>query len=180
MTKKLFYTFALLFAFVLVSAQSCQQKSAPVNENSNDDAMMEDNFDNTMTDDEATESGDEMKREQDGAMMEEKNEGAMMAEEGGMMSDGEVKTFEIDGGKFYFSPNSITVNKGDTVKIVFNNVDGFHDFRIDEFNAKTKQINTGESETIEFVADQAGSFEYYCSVGNHRQLGMVGTLVVNE
>jgi uncharacterized cupredoxin-like copper-binding protein len=31
---------------------------------------------------------------------------------------------------------------------------------------------------VQFVADKTGTFEFYCSVGNHRQMGMVGTLVV--
>ncbi|MFN2312139.1 MAG: plastocyanin/azurin family copper-binding protein, partial [Spirochaetia bacterium] len=36
------------------------------------------------------------------------------------------------------------------------------------------------SQTVEFVADRAGSFEFYCSVPGHRQAGMYGTFVVVE
>lgn len=89
-----------------------------------------------------------------------------------------VKRFEVEGKPFSFSLKEIRVAKGDTVEIVYTNKDGFHDWVIDEFKAKTKQIKTGESETIRFVADEVGSFEYYCSVGTHRQQGMVGTLIV--
>ncbi|MEY4731380.1 MAG: hypothetical protein RL681_326, partial [Candidatus Parcubacteria bacterium] len=46
------------------------------------------------------------------------------------------------------------------------------------FNAATKVLTDGQSETIEFVANKAGTFEYYCSVGSHRQMGMKGTLTV--
>jgi plastocyanin len=53
-----------------------------------------------------------------------------------------------------------------------------HDLRIDEFNAKTSVIQGGQTQTIEFIADKTGSFEYYCSVGTHRQMGMRGTLTV--
>ena len=35
-------------------------------------------------------------------------------------------------------------------------------------------------EVLEFTADKAGSFEYYCSVGEHKAMGMVGTLKVEE
>lgn len=105
---------------------------------------------------------------------------AMMASDSGMMeSTGSVKEFTVEGSNFKFLPATMTVNKGDTVKITFKNTGGFHDFVIDEFKgAKTKQIGANASETIEFVADKAGTFEYYCSVGNHRGMGMKGTLTV--
>jgi nitrosocyanin len=91
-----------------------------------------------------------------------------------------VKEFAVEGGMYYFTPKEITVNKGDTVKIVFTNKEGMHDFVIDEFNARTKIIQTGQTDTITFVADKAGTFEYYCSVGDHRAKGMKGMLIVAE
>jgi plastocyanin len=87
-------------------------------------------------------------------------------------------SFTVEGSQFKFTPNELKVKKGDTVEIVFKNSEGFHDWVLDEFNAKTKQISAGESETISFVADKTGTFEYYCSVGKHRQMGMVGNLIV--
>ena len=90
----------------------------------------------------------------------------------------EVKTFNITGRKFAFSPTEIRVKRGDQVKIVFTSIDGFHDWTVDEFNAATTQVNTGETATVQFLADRTGTFEYYCSVGNHRQMGMVGQLIV--
>ncbi len=89
-----------------------------------------------------------------------------------------VKNFTVEGGNFYFKPTSMTVNKGDKVKITFVNKGGYHDLVIDEFNVRTPQIKDGQSATIEFTADKTGSFEYYCSVGEHRQMGMKGTLIV--
>lgn len=89
-----------------------------------------------------------------------------------------VKEFTVDGSNFKFSPNTINVKKGDTVKITLKNIGGFHDFRIDAFKVATKQIKEGTTETVTFVADKAGSFEYYCSVGKHKSMGMVGTLTV--
>jgi plastocyanin len=89
-----------------------------------------------------------------------------------------VKTFEVAGGAFYFKPNMLTVKEGDTVRIVFKNEGGMHDWALDEFNVRTPVIKSGESATVEFVANKVGTFEYYCSVGNHRAMGMVGKLVV--
>ncbi len=95
-------------------------------------------------------------------------------------TDGGVttKTFTVSGSNFSFDLKTIEVNKGDRVKIVFKNTVGKHDWRIDEFNASTKVIGAGEEETIQFLANKSGSFEYYCSVGSHRAMGMKGTLVV--
>jgi plastocyanin len=89
-----------------------------------------------------------------------------------------VKEFTVMGSAFKFEPATLTVNKGDKVKITFKNLGGTHDFTIDELDVKTKTIQSGQEETVEFTASQAGSFEYYCSVANHRQMGMKGTLVV--
>ena len=93
-------------------------------------------------------------------------------------NDGEVKTFTVDAQNFSFSMKEIKVKKGDRVRIVLVNKQGFHDWVVDEFNAKTKQIQAGSSDTIEFTADQVGTFQFYCSVGQHRSMGMVGNLIV--
>ena len=61
---------------------------------------------------------------------------------------------------FSFTPSAVTVKKGEAVKIVFKNADGFHDFKIDAFKVATQRINTGGEEIVEFVADKAGTFEY--------------------
>lgn len=89
-----------------------------------------------------------------------------------------AKVFAVEGTNFAFSQKEIRVKKGDTVRINLTSKDGFHDFVIDEFNAATDGVQTGESVSVEFVADKAGSFEYYCSIGSHRQLGMKGALIV--
>lgn len=97
-----------------------------------------------------------------------------------VMEDGtvEAREFTVTGSNFKFEPKIITVKKDDRVRIIFKNAGGTHDFKIDEFNVATKQLKDGETETIEFVASQTGRFEYYCSIGTHRQMGMVGTLIV--
>jgi plastocyanin len=91
---------------------------------------------------------------------------------------GAVKEFTITASNYKFSPNTMSVNVGDTVKVTLKNSGGDHDFVIDEFNAATKELSNGESDTIEFVADKAGTYEFYCSVSNHRAMGMTGTLTV--
>ncbi len=88
------------------------------------------------------------------------------------------KKFEVNGQPFSFDPKEIKVKKGDMVIITFHNKLGMHDWVLDEFNVRTKQLKAGETETISFVANKTGTFEFYCSVGNHRMMGMKGNLIV--
>lgn len=89
-----------------------------------------------------------------------------------------VREFIVTGQNFSFNPSSMVVKQGDRVKITFNNSQGFHDFRIDEYGVASKQSSSPSTEVLEFTADKVGSFVYYCSVGTHRAMGMLGTLVV--
>lgn len=93
---------------------------------------------------------------------------------------GNVREFTVIGSNFAFAPTLMTAKKGETVRITFVNSGGKHDLKIDEFHVATKIIEGGAQETIEFVADKVGSFEYYCSVGSHRAMGMKGALTVTE
>jgi len=90
------------------------------------------------------------------------------------------KEFTVTAQNYSFTPSAITVKKGDKVKITLKNVEGFHDLKLDEFNVATERVSEGQEKTIEFVADKTGTFEYYCSVGNHRAMGMKGTFTVEE
>jgi plastocyanin len=92
----------------------------------------------------------------------------------------EVKEITVASKGMTFTTEEIRVRKGDVIRLTFQNGGGTHDWVLDEFDAKTKVIRGGTSETIEFTADQAGTFEFYCSVANHRRMGMVGKFVVIE
>ncbi|MDA3950092.1 MAG: cupredoxin domain-containing protein [Spirochaeta sp.] len=93
-------------------------------------------------------------------------------------SSASVKEITVENDGLSFIPEEIRVNEGDRIRLTFRNTGGFHDWVIDEFDAATSQYSGGTSETIEFVADEAGEFEFYCSVGNHRARGMWGTFIV--
>ncbi|MBI5621256.1 cupredoxin domain-containing protein [Candidatus Falkowbacteria bacterium] len=89
-----------------------------------------------------------------------------------------VKVVAVSGQNFSFNPAAITVKQGQKVKVNFSNVGGTHDWNLDAFNAHTGVIGDGQTASVEFIADQAGTFEYYCSIGQHRAMGMVGKLIV--
>jgi nitrite reductase (NO-forming) len=71
---------------------------------------------------------------------------------------------------------------GDTVRITVINGDPMmHDLKIDEFGVYTGGLLEDEQTVVvEFVADKAGTFSYYCSVPGHRAVGMEGKLTVVE
>lgn len=95
-----------------------------------------------------------------------------------VVTSGEEVEVTVEGSNFKFSPSTIKASKGDTVRLTFKSSGGIHDLTVDEFDVQTSQLGDGEEEEVEFVAGKTGTFEYYCSVGNHRNMGMVGKLVV--
>ncbi len=90
----------------------------------------------------------------------------------------QAQTLTVEAANFSFSPNTIKVKKGTKIKITFKSNQGTHDFVLNDFKVRTKLLQANQSQTVEFTANKVGSFEYYCSVGDHRQMGMKGTLVV--
>lgn len=92
--------------------------------------------------------------------------------------DTDMKVVAVEAGAFYYKPNEIRVKKGEKVKIEMKSVDMMHDFVVDELGIKMPVTKSGEMGTVEFTAEKTGTFEYYCSVGEHRAKGQVGKLIV--
>ncbi|MEX0930908.1 MAG: plastocyanin/azurin family copper-binding protein [Candidatus Paceibacterota bacterium] len=90
----------------------------------------------------------------------------------------DVKVFNISAENFTFDVTEMRVQEGDTVTINFTVTEGLHDLVIDEFDVATPQMTANGQSSVTFVADAAGTYEYYCSVGSHRAMGMVGSLIV--
>lgn len=65
-----------------------------------------------------------------------------------------------------FEPTKIEVNKGDKVTIYMTNIeqttDELHGIGINEYNINVV-IDPGETKVIEFIADKAGVFPFYCT-----------------
>lgn len=94
----------------------------------------------------------------------------------------EMESFtEIIDEKYYpqFSLKEMRVKKWDKVKIMINTTQWTHDFKIDEFWVYA-ETPTGEVTTVEFTADKAGEFVYWCTKPDHRENGHWGTLIVEE
>jgi cytochrome c oxidase subunit II len=92
---------------------------------------------------------------------------------------GDVKTIDVTASRFQFEPATISVAQGESVRLRLHSADRSHAFAIKAFRVKALIPKGGETVTVEFVADQAGTFAFtcseYCGTGHS---GMRGTLVV--
>lgn len=93
-------------------------------------------------------------------------------------TSGNVKEFDMTAKQWEFSPSTITVNQGDTVKLTIESIDVAHGFALPTFGVN-EELVPGETVNIEFVADKKGTYTFFCSVqcgAGHSD--MKGTLIV--
>jgi len=61
-----------------------------------------------------------------------------------------------------------TFAKGELESVHFINEDydtkSLHNFNIDEFNVHTRDLGYYESQTVTFIADKPGTYQYYCTI----------------
>lgn len=101
-------------------------------------------------------------------------------------------TTGFDNGRFVFigvggdidgivNPD-LNIELGDTVVLNLIGGDGLeHDLAIDEFGVQSdKVVAPGAVTTVTFRADQAGTFDYYCTIPGHRQNGMEGRVRIGN
>jgi cytochrome c oxidase subunit II len=100
-----------------------------------------------------------------------------MVDESGMVKEVKVP---LVAENFSFGTSEIKVKKGSKLVVSVTNKEGFHDLLIDELKINTGMIPEGETMEVEIPTTTAGSFEYYCSVGSHRSMGMKGMLIIEE
>jgi len=65
--------------------------------------------------------------------------------------------------QFAYTPETITVNKGDKVVLRLESEDVTHGFYLDGYGV-TAEVSPGRPTTVEFTADRAGKFRYRCSI----------------
>lgn len=88
----------------------------------------------------------------------------------------------VAAGLYTLRPSTYQAHKGDQVLVTLKGAvgnAGRHALLIDEFGIKLENVGPNEFKNATFSATKAGSFKYYCNVGNHRQLGMEGTLTIS-
>ncbi len=84
----------------------------------------------------------------------------------------ETKEFTLNAFRFGYTPNTISINKGDKIKIIINNTDALHGIRIPDLNLKGNDF-------IEFTAEKTGEFDWYCAnMCGKGHMEMKGKLIV--
>ena len=99
-------------------------------------------------------------------------------DEGGESSGGQ--TVELVATEFTFDPADVSVDEaGETTFTVSNEGEFPHALEIEGngIEEETEELSPGESGSVT-VELEPGEYELYCPIGDHRDRGMEGTLVV--
>ena len=102
---------------------------------------------------------------------------------GAAASGGGGKTITIDATDFAFSPGSVSIKTPGTYTfVVVNKGQAEHALQIDGPGLEQETDTVGAGETAEMTVEltQAGEYEIYCPVGEHRKLGMDGRVHVQS
>jgi cytochrome c oxidase subunit 2 len=73
------------------------------------------------------------------------------------------RRIEIDAKKFSYSPNEITLKKGEPVVLVFHSEDVTHGFKLSDMNIKADDIKKGKDSEVSFTPTQVGHFVGKCA-----------------
>ncbi len=85
----------------------------------------------------------------------------------------------VEAGNMYYSPQSLEIEVGETVQ--WYNENGYHDVVITSGpEILSLPPVSGPNIIGSLTFTTPGTYEYICSIGSHANMGMVGTIVVNE
>ena len=90
------------------------------------------------------------------------------------------RVIHITAKKFDFSPESITLKKGEPVVLEISSADREHGFNLRAFGVRTN-VSPGNVSRIRLTPDKTGKFTFTCDVfcgDGHEE--MAGTVIVNE
>jgi plastocyanin len=100
-------------------------------------------------------------------------------DQGGGDSGGQ--RIEIVGTEFQLEPSEVQLDAPGTYTFVFSNEGGtIHALEVEGHGIEeaTGEIEAGETVELTVELPEAGEYELYCPVGNHKDEGMEGTIVV--
>ena len=88
------------------------------------------------------------------------------------------REFTVTARDYRFAPNRLEVMQDDLVKVTVQSADHAYSLTIDEYRV-SRRVPAGGTTTLEFRADQTGTFTFYSNLTNDaRHTKMSGQLVV--
>ena len=90
------------------------------------------------------------------------------------------RVIRINAKKFDFTPETITLKKGEPVVLEISSADRKHGFKLDAFGIRA-DVNPGAVTRVRLTPDKTGKFTFTCDVfcgDGHEE--MSGTVVVTE
>jgi uncharacterized cupredoxin-like copper-binding protein len=95
--------------------------------------------------------------------------------------DSAQQTVSISETEFSLDPSSVEVSEPGTVTFeVTNNGQIAHALEVEGMGVEdeTESIEPGQSATLTVELNEAGSYEMYCPIDDHKDMGMEGTVQV--
>ncbi len=97
----------------------------------------------------------------------------------GKPSESDYREFTITAKDSGFEPSTLTVKKGEKVRLIITATDCEHEFRLQAFDI-LQALKKGDPEIIEFTASKSGTFEFkssvYCGKGHGKMRGRLEVL----
>jgi uncharacterized cupredoxin-like copper-binding protein len=103
------------------------------------------------------------------------------------------RTIELTADEFNFTPDSLDIDKGETIEFVITNEgQSQHEFALgsehahqsgmehDSSTGGTGAITPGEERTLVWTFTEAGETGFACYIAGHNEQGMTGTISVSE
>ena len=75
----------------------------------------------------------------------------------------EPRVIEVVAKRFAFEPSEIQVTVGERVRLVLRTADGLHGVELKKFKINKEIPRGNKAVTVEFTADEAGRFPFFCS-----------------
>jgi plastocyanin len=89
------------------------------------------------------------------------------------------QTVDLTATDFHFSPPAITVDAGTVTFVLTNNGGSSHALTIEGNGVDESSDTIGPGDSTELTVDLTeGEYQIFCPVGNHADMGMVGTVTV--
>ncbi len=89
------------------------------------------------------------------------------------------QTVDLTATDFHFNPPTINVNAGTVTFVLTNDGNSTHALTVQGNGVDESSDTVSPGDSTELTVDLTeGEYEIFCPVGNHKAMGMVGTLTV--